>query len=151
MNDTQTEIRPIHKSLVVDCSVERAFDVFTRGISSWWPAASYSIGGDAVTEIIIEERVGGRVFERDADGGEGEWGRVLAWDPPARVAMTWYPGHDPAEATELEVSFAADGDRTRVDLVHSGWETRAARAEEARTSYDTGWEAVLAHYTRSLA
>jgi uncharacterized protein YndB with AHSA1/START domain len=151
MNDTQTEIRPIHKSLVVDCSVERAFDVFTRGISSWWPVDSYSIGGDAVTEIIIEERVGGRVFERDADGGEGEWGRVLAWDPPARVAMTWYPGHDPAEATELEVSFAADGDRTRVDLVHRGWETRAARAEEARTSYDTGWEAVLAHYTRSLA
>ena len=151
MNDTQTEIQPIHKTLVVDCTVERAFEVFTCGIGTWWPVGSHSIGGDAVTEIVFEERAGGRVFERHSDGGEGEWGRVLSWGPPAGFTMTWYPGHDPAEATELEVRFAADGDRTRVDLVHRGWEILAARAQEARASYDGGWETVLGHYTRLFA
>ena len=34
--------------------------------------------------------------------------------------------------------FAADGDATRVELEHRGWEK-----PEDRTSYDEGWEVVL--------
>ena len=26
-----------------------------------------------------------------------------SWEPPARFSMSWYPGHDPSEATDLEV------------------------------------------------
>ena len=150
MSNTQAAIEPVHKTLVVKCSPERAFEVFTKEIGSWWPTATHSIGGDKITEVVFEEQVGGRIFERHSDGGEGEWGRVLAWDPSARFAMTWYPGHDSSEATELEVSFTADGDGTRVDLVHRGWEILAARAQEARNNYDSGWEGVLGHYTRHL-
>jgi len=150
VSNAQTAIQPVHKTLVVRCARERAFEVFTREIGSWWPLGSHSIGGDAITEVVFEERVGGRIFERHQDGGEGEWGRVLAWDPPGRFAMTWYPGGDPADATELEVRFAADGDGTRVDLEHRGWEILAARARDARAGYDTGWDEVLAYYTRRL-
>ena len=39
---------------------------------------------------------------------------------------------------ELEVRFAADGDATRVELEHRGWEQ-----PEDRTSYDEGWDFVL--------
>ena len=150
MSNTQTVIEPVHKTLVVGCSPERAFEVFTREIGTWWPLASYSIGGDKITEVVFEEQVGGRIYERHSDGGEGEWGRVLAWDPPSRFAMSWYPGHDSSQATELEVSFAADGDGTRVDLVHRGWEILAERAQEARSGYDSGWGDVLSYYTRHL-
>ena len=73
---------------------------------------------------------------------------MLAWEPPARFAMTWYPGSDASQATELEVRFAAEGDGTRVDLVHSGWEILAERAQESRGGYDDGWVEVLGHYTR---
>ena len=148
--DAQTAIEPVSKTLVVDCSPERAFEVFTRRIGSWWPLGSHSIGGDAITEVVFEEHVGGRIFERHEGGGEGEWGRVLAWHPPAGFVMSWYPGHDPAEATELEVRFAAEGDGTRVDLEHRGWEALAARAQDSRNSYDKGWGEVLDHYTRHL-
>ena len=72
--------------------------------------------------MIWEEQVGGRIYERHTDGGEGEWGRVLAWEPPARFVMSWYPGKDDSMATELEVSFSPEGDGTRVDLEHRGWE-----------------------------
>jgi uncharacterized protein YndB with AHSA1/START domain len=146
MSSAQTSVEAIRKTLVVDCGVERAFDVFTRQIGSWWPLGQYSIGGDTITEVVVEEHVGGRIFERHSDGGEGEWGRVVAWEPPARFAMTWYPGHDDSQATELDVRFTAEGGRTRVELVHSGWEILGARAPESRTGYDAGWGEVLGFY-----
>src|SRR5439155_9833265 len=103
VTDAQTAIEPVHKSVVVRCSPDRAFEVFTREIGTWWPLGTHSIGENTITEVVFEEQVGGRIFERHEGGAEAEWGRVLAWEPPVRFTMSWYPGHDPAEATELEV------------------------------------------------
>lgn len=150
MSSAQTAVEAVRKSLVVKCSPERAFEVFTREIGSWWPLHQYSIGGDEITEVVFEERVGGRIFERHSDGGEGEWGRVLAWEPPSRFVMSWYPGSDPSKATELEVRFAAEGDATRVGLEHRGWEILGERAAESRANYDSGWGGVLGYYERKL-
>jgi uncharacterized protein YndB with AHSA1/START domain len=142
----QRTVEAVHKSLVVKCSPERAFEVFTREIGSWWPLDKYSIGESKITEVVFEERVGGRIFERHDDGGEGEWGRVLSWEPPRRFSMSWYPGGTPAEATELEVRFAPKGDGTRVELEHSGWEILGEKAAETRDSYNGGWAGVLADF-----
>ena len=60
--------------------------------------------------------------------------------------MSWYPGHDASRATELEVRFAAEGDGTRVELDHRGWEIHAEQAVETRDAYDGGWVTVLEHY-----
>jgi uncharacterized protein YndB with AHSA1/START domain len=146
MNSAQTTVEAVKKSLVVKCSPDRAFEVFTREIGSWWPLTQYSIGQDKITEVVFEEQVGGRIFERHNDGGEGEWGRVLAWDPPNRFTMTWYPGGTPDKATELEVRFAPEGAGTRVDLEHSGWEILGAEAADTRGQYDGGWQGVLGHF-----
>ena len=138
----------VRKTLVVDCPQARAFEVFTREIGTWWPTHTHSIGGDKITEVVFEEQVGGRIYERHSDGGEGEWGRVLAWEPPTSFAMSWYPGHDDTRATRLEVRFSEEGQSTRVDLEHTGWEILAAQAVETRDSYDSGWGVVLEYYTR---
>lgn len=151
MSSMQTGVEPVQKSVVVSCTPERAFEVFTRELGSWWPLHQYSIGGDEITEVVWEEHVGGRIFERHADGGEGEWGRVLEWEPPARFVMSWYPGKDPSAATELEVHFAPEGDGTRVDLEHRGWEILAYDAQEARDGYDSGWSTVLGYFERKLS
>jgi uncharacterized protein YndB with AHSA1/START domain len=150
VTNAQTAIEPVHKALVVNVSPERAFKVFTREIGTWWPLDKHSIGETEIVEVVFEERVGGRVFERHTDGGEADWGTVLSWDPPASFSMTWSPGSDPAKATELSVRFVAEGEGTRVDLEHRGWEILAERAHESRNSYDGGWETVLGHYTRHL-
>ena len=150
MSSMQTGVEAVKKTLVVNCDVDRAFDVFTREIGSWWPVQSHSIGGDKITEVVFEEHVGGRIFERHADGGEGEWGRVLVWEPPMRFVMSWYPGNDDTVATELEVRFEAEGDATRVDLEHRGWEILAADAQQTRDNYDNGWPTVLGFYERTL-
>jgi uncharacterized protein YndB with AHSA1/START domain len=140
----------VRKSVVVACPVERAFEVFTREVGSWWPTHTHSIGAEKITEIVFEEQLGGRIYETHADGGEGEWGRVLLWEPPSRFAMSWHPGHDAARAMRLEVSFAAEGEGTRVDLEHTGWELLADEAAGAVSAYDEGWDYVLGYYTRNL-
>jgi len=150
MNSTQTAVDAIHKTVLVKCDPEQAFRVFTREIGSWWPLQRYSIGEDKVTEVVFEEQAGGRIFERHSDGGEGEWGRVLEWEPPRRFVMSWYPGNEPADATELEVRFAPEGEGTRVDLDHRGWERFAEQAAERRSGYDSGWNEVLGYYERAL-
>jgi hypothetical protein len=151
VSNTQTAIAPVHKTLVVKCSPERAFEVFTREIGTWWPVNTHSIGdSETITDVIFEEHVGGRIFQRHSDGAEHEWGRVVAWDPPARFAMSWFPSSGSEKPTQVEVRFAAEGDGARVDLEHRGWEILATEAQETRSSYDSGWGVVLAHYTRLL-
>ena len=150
MSSAQTAIEAVKKTLVVNCSPERAFEVFTREVATWWPLSQYSIGGDRITAVIWEERVGGRIYERHGDGGEGEWGRVLAWGPPHRFVMSWYPGKDAGAATELEVHFTAEGSGTRVDLEHRGWEILGETAAESRAGYDGGWPTVLGHFERAF-
>jgi uncharacterized protein YndB with AHSA1/START domain len=150
MSSAQTTIEAVKKSLMVNCRPERAFEVFTREIGSWWPTGEYSIGGEKITEVVFEERVGGRIFERHSDGGEGEWGRVLAWEPPHRFVMSWYPGKDATSATELEIRFAPEGDGTRLELEHRGWEILGEQAAESRDGYDGGWPTVLGHFERAF-
>jgi uncharacterized protein YndB with AHSA1/START domain len=150
MSSMQTGIEAVSKTLVVNCSPERAFEVFTREIGSWWPLHKYSIGEDKITEVVFEGEVGGRIFERHEGGGEGEWGRVVAWEPPTRFVMSWYPGKDASQATELEVRFSAESDGTRVDLEHRGWEIFAEEAKQTRDSYDGGWGSVLGYYEREV-
>jgi hypothetical protein len=151
MSSMQTSVEAVRKSVVVNCDRQHAFEVFTRGIGSWWPTHTYhSIGGEKIVEVVFEERVGGRIYEKHDDGNEGDWGSVLVWEPPTRFVMKWHPGEDDGRATELEVRFAQEGDATRVDLEHRGWEIYADEAQQTQQSYNTGWDEVLGYFERKL-
>jgi uncharacterized protein YndB with AHSA1/START domain len=153
-----TVVPAVRQSISVDVPVERAFDVFTRGFASWWPLDSHHIGQKDATDAVMEPRVGGRWFERAADGTECEWGRVLAWEPPHRVVLGWQLSADwvydpdPAHGTEIEVTFTADGDGTRVELEHRNLDRYGDRAEEVRTavSSEGGWPGLLALFKASV-
>jgi uncharacterized protein YndB with AHSA1/START domain len=145
----------IRKSVTVKVPIEQAFDVFTRRIHTWWPLATHSIraGRDeqAPEELHLELREGGRLYEKTGEE-EGSWGTVLAYDPPWRIVLEWHvnPKNPP---TEIEVTFTPDGEGTRVDLVHSGWERFASDGGETRASYagENGWTAVLALFAEATA
>lgn len=136
-----TETDAIRKSVVVPLPIDKAFRLFTDGINTWWPFAGHSIGGEQTEEATFDLDTK-RLYERDADGSEHDWADILAWEPPARFLLGWRVNPD-APATEVEVRFVADGDGTRVELEHSGWERRGA---DERTSYDSGWGKVLGAY-----
>jgi uncharacterized protein YndB with AHSA1/START domain len=120
-----------------------AFEIFTARLASWWPLDRYSIHLTESVTCGIEPRVGGHVYEVSRQGERCVWGTVLAWDPPRGFSMTWHPGREPDTAQEVEVSFTAVPDGTRVDLEHRGWEKRGTAAEESREGYDRGWPLVL--------
>ena len=96
---TETSVR---KTVTVNAPIERAFDVFTSGFDSWWPR-SHHIAKVDMAEAILEPRLGGRWYERGADGSECDWGTVLEYDRPNHVAVSW----------RLNGEFAYDPDPAR--------------------------------------
>jgi uncharacterized protein YndB with AHSA1/START domain len=137
-------IAPVRKSISVGCSPERAFEVFTGGVMSWWPTKTHSIHHEKVAEVVLEPRVGGEMYEVTEAGQREHWARVTAWEPPKRLVLAWQVNPDTDGPTEIEVTFTPEGERTRVDLEHRNWEEAGSGAAEMRDNYDGGWDLVLA-------
>lgn len=142
-------IAPIVQSVTVKLPPERAFQVFAGRMGEWW-AASHHIAPKPFAAIVVEPQAGGRWFERDAEGAECEWGKVLVWDPPARLVLGWQLTaefqHDPEFLTEVEVTFEAEGNGTRVTLTHDQLERFGAAAHTLIESMDQGWGMLLGLY-----
>ena len=85
---TQATDTAVRTEVVVEAPIERAFSVFTEGIGSWWRPDHHILEGE-LAEMVFEARVGGHVFDRGADGSECRWARVLAYEPPKRVVISW--------------------------------------------------------------
>ena len=140
---TMTTTEPVIKEVRVDAAPETAFAVFVERIGEWWPLEHYSVFGPDAT-VAFE---GDRIVERHGEQ-ETVWGEVLAFELGGRVRFTWHPGRDD-EPTEVEVTFAADGDGTLVTLVHTGWERLSEERRAGRASYENGWPLVLERYAAS--
>ena len=134
--------RPIRKSVTVPLAPDAAFDLFTAGLDRWWPKDTHSLSGSAAARVRVEPREGGQVIEVKPDGTEAPWARVTRWEPGARLGLAWHVGRDEAEHTDLEVTFTATGDGTRVDLEHAGFE-RLDGATALKANYTSGWDHVL--------
>ncbi|HEY6278946.1 MAG TPA: SRPBCC domain-containing protein [Streptosporangiaceae bacterium] len=134
-------IAPIRRQILVDADPATAFEVFTAGISRWWPLASYSVHGAGGTV----EFTGGQLVEHSPGGQPSVWGTVTRWEPAVAVAFTWHAGRAADRATSVEVTFAAADGQTLVTMTHTGWEAYDDPAA-ARAEYDQGWPAVLGYY-----
>ncbi len=146
----------VRKSVRVQAPVERAFSVFVEQMESWWPA-DHHIGAQPFQAIFVEPRVGGRWYERDAQGNECNWGQVLAWGPPHLVTFSWHLGPDwkfnpdLSKASEIEIRFTAEGPSTTlVELQHSGIERHGEGYEQLRALLDSpgAWETTLAEFAK---
>ena len=138
------------KHIVVETSQQRAFRTFTDGIDRWWPREHHA-GSSPLERMILEPRPGGRWYSICKDGSEVNVGKVVAWEPPARLVLTWQLTaqfqYDPAFATEVEVRFVAEGPRrTRVELEHKHLERYGADAGTMQKMFesDDAWAHSLA-------
>lgn len=148
--DAMTDV-PVRKTVDVRVRPERAFQVFTQEIDSWWPR-THHIGKSPMRRAIIESGVGGRCYTEQEDGTQCDWGQVLEWDPPRRFVMAWQITHawgyepDLAKSSEVAVSFTplADGG-TRVHLEHRFLARHGAGAQPMRLAIDApnGWTGIL--------
>ncbi|MCW2786169.1 MAG: Activator of Hsp90 ATPase 1 family protein [Marmoricola sp.] len=132
----------------LDCTPDHAFAMWTSRIDSWWPRDHTMHRAAAV---VLQEGLGGRIFERDADGIEHDWGEVTAWEPPSRLAYTWRLGRSDLEATDVEVRFvAADAGATRVEIEQSGWERFGEEAGPWRDRNRISWDSLLPHFRTAI-
>jgi uncharacterized protein YndB with AHSA1/START domain len=132
---TEAAETSIRTSIVVEAPIERAFSVFTEDFGGFKPPEHNMLGVE-IAETVFEPRVGGSVYDRGVDGSECRWARVLAYEPPSRVLLSWdISPHWQIETnlektSEVEVRFIAETpQRTRVELEHrdlqrhgDGWE-----------------------------
>ncbi|MCX4092876.1 SRPBCC family protein [Nocardia sp. alder85J] len=145
--------------LTVDAPAGTAFDVFTTGMDTWWPR-SHHLGAGPLAEVVVEPRVGGRLYGREDDGTPCPWGRVLAWDRPAHFAFSWDISlnwqHQPDHAltSRVDVTFTpVDDTHTTVTLVHSGLDQHGDGWETMRDSVASpgGWPMIHDDYARAAA
>jgi uncharacterized protein YndB with AHSA1/START domain len=145
--------------IVVDAPIERAFSVFTRGFGSFKPPEHTLLSVD-IAETVFELHEGGHVYDKGIDGSECRWGRVLAYEPPNRVAFSWDISPqwqietDHAKTSEVEVRFIAEApDRTRVELEHRNIDRHGDGWESVRDGVDgdDGWPLYLTRYAEVVA
>jgi hypothetical protein len=138
---------PLSLRLELACSPEHAFAVWTSRIDSWWPA-DHTVTGQPGVEVVLEARLGGRIYERTADGTEHDWGEVTLWEPPHRLGYLWHLRRDRADATDVEIRFVPTvGRRTVVEIEHRGWERLGTDADVWRDRNRMGWSTLLPHYS----
>jgi uncharacterized protein YndB with AHSA1/START domain len=149
-------VAPVQRSVTVAAPPERAFEVFTSGFASWWPS-SHSVIEGGYEGAYIEPHEGGRWYERSNTGVEEVWGRVLVYEPPHRIVLSWLLDGEfeidpePSRATEVEVRFTPQGDGTLVELEHRGFERRSDGAPIAdAVGADGGWGSLLELYARAV-
>ncbi len=116
------EPAPVRQQVKVKLAPEQAFELFANRFDDWWPRGKSANPGTTQVEAVLEPRIGGRWYEKGANGTTCEWGRVLAWEPGKRLVLNWQLGADykfNAElVTEVEVTFEPEGDGTLVTLEH---------------------------------
>ena len=133
-------LEPIVHVLSVRCSPAAAFDAYAR-IGDWWHP-DYTSDATTLKTVIIEPRVGGRVFERHRDGHAVEWGRVTLWARPRVLAYTTHLAQPAETPSEILVMFEAAANGCTVRLEHGGW--TAANVEQRAKFSD--WPLLLRRF-----
>ncbi|MGN6535028.1 MAG: SRPBCC family protein [Mesorhizobium sp.] len=157
--NTHVPIAAVKQSVVVEAPIERAFKVFTEEFGNFKPP-EHNLLRVPIAETVFERRVGGHIYDRGADGSECCWARVLAYEPPTRLLLSWDISPrwqiemDPDKTSEWEVRFTAETpSRTRVEVEHRnldrhghGWES-----ERDGVAGEQGWPLYLKRFAGLFA
>jgi len=144
--------------IVVAAPIERAFRVFTEDFDRIKPR-EHNLLPVEIAETIFEPRVGGHVYDRGVDGSLCRWARVLVYEPPNRVVISWDISPEwrietnLQRTSEVEVRFIAEApDRTRVELVHRHLDRHGQGWQAGRDGIGApeGWPLYLKRYADLL-
>ena len=116
-------------ALRVHATPERAFEAFTDEIGRWWqPNSLFPFTDRSDGTLAFEPGPDGCLVETAPGGHRFVVGNVRAWDPPARLVVSWRQANFASDVeTELHVRFDDVGDgQTRVTVEHFGWDALPA-------------------------
>lgn len=134
----------VRTSTTVVLTPERAFQLFTTQIGSWWDEDKHILRSP-LKEMIFEPWVGGNIIDRGTDGSECRWARILAYEPPNRVCFSWdittgwQIETDPARCSDIEITFIPAPGGTTVTLTHRHLDRHGPGWESMRDAVAGGW------------
>lgn len=148
-------------ALRVKATPERAFAAFTGDIGLWWkPNSLFRFTPRSPGILSFEPGEGGRLVETLPNGKVFEVGKIRAWEPPSRLAFGWRQAtFTPDQDTEVEVTFEAVGEETRISVTHTGWDS-VPRTHVAKHNFPDElflrrhgewWQTLLASFKQSLS
>jgi uncharacterized protein YndB with AHSA1/START domain len=155
---TQEQAMAVRATVVVEAPIEQAFSVFTEDFGSFKPREHNMLGVE-IAETVFEPHVGGHLYDRGVDGSECRWARVLAYEPPNRVVISWdispqWQIETNLEKTsEVEVQFISEApERTRVELEHRNLDRHGEGWQSLRDGVDSGdgWPLYLRRFAELL-
>ena len=156
---TPAEATSVRHEIVVEAAIERAFSAFTNDFGAFKPREHNMLSVD-IAETIFEPHAGGHLYDRGVDGSECRWARVLAYDPPDHLVISWditpqwQIETDPDKTSEVEIRFIAETPkRTRVVLEHRNLDRHLEGWEAVREGVDSegGWPLYLRRYANLFA
>ena len=140
---------------------EEIFDLFTRDIALWWkPNELFHFTPRSPGVVSFEGGEGGRFIETLPGGKVFEIGRISVWQPGIRLVFGWrQASFRTDQSTEVDVSFEAVGEETRVTVEHRGWDSvpqeHVARHRFPNTIFlrrhGEWWQTMLANLNKSAA
>jgi uncharacterized protein YndB with AHSA1/START domain len=156
---TPAEATSVRHEIVVNAPIERAFAVLTEDFGSFKPR-EHNLLSVEIAETVFEPRAGGRVYDRGIDGSECNWARVLVYEPPDRVVISWDINPqwqietDLEKTSEVDIRFIAQGPEcTRIELEHRNLDRHLDGWEAVREGVDSdgGWPLYLRRFAERLA
>jgi uncharacterized protein YndB with AHSA1/START domain len=153
MSTTPRERTSLQVEITVDVPVEHAFRVFTERFDEIKPR-EHNLLAAPIERTILEPQVGGTVYDVGTDGSICTWARVLVYEPPHRLVISWdisprwQVEPDPNRTSEVEIQFIAEApQRTKVVLEHRHLD-RHGDGWQGLTTLDTGdgWPLYLRRY-----
>jgi uncharacterized protein YndB with AHSA1/START domain len=147
----------VSAEVTVGAVPERAFEMFTAGIDTWW-IRDHHVHSGTLKEVGVDPFEGGRMWTENDAGEVLSWGKVLAWEPPHRFVFAWFIGGDwgpprPGASSRVTVTFTPVDEGTRVVLVHDELDRLGPNWEVVRAGVSgvDGWPAALRSFAAQLA
>jgi uncharacterized protein YndB with AHSA1/START domain len=135
-------IPDVRRSITVPAPAGEAFRIYTECAAEWLPTGHTFIENPRV--IAMEPWVGGRFYERGADGTEIARGAILRWEPPRRVVLTWrigpswQPVFDDERASRIEAEFVPAGpETTELVLTYTELHRHGEFGEQLRSAIES--------------
>lgn len=125
----------VQGSVTINARPEQVWLALTTDISAWWGAPYLCC--DDTTDIRLDLRIGGALYETGADGTEVLWGSVSGFTPNSFIEFTGCCGMAPPVHGTWSYMLEEHGEGTKVTYSHRAM---GRISEEQMQNYDKGWQ-----------
>lgn len=128
--DQAREEAAIRVSIDIAVAPEELFQIFVEDVDLWWKRGpAHRFFPPWKGRMRFEKNGETRLVEQDPDNPKRRHviGKVLVWEPGVHLTFEFrLPNFSPEQATRVDVAFVPIETGTRIDLLHTGWETLPA-------------------------